>query len=354
MATYIMRCQRKLSEECAQLIRQIVLQKRAGAVKNKQFSCYSNLQGSQKDASDLFRTDEVQGILTRITGMDLSKVFRHSKQKLEPPTYRLIGDTKLKELEEEAKNEAKKRLQMPPVLDEREEITDILSENPELEGLDSSKFVFTDITYGIKDRERFIVVREPSGTLRKATWEERDRITQIYFPRPYRNLVPPPLFDDENLSVMFCQDRHQDLLDAACVQFEPDAADFIRVHQQAYEDIDAKEKYDLLRSTRHFGGLVFYLTRNQRIDGMLSDMVQRNLISDGVDLVRLYHLLHPECQSSAEVRTKELEGIDIIKAFIATDAKRKGNLELVLQVYENERASWNATTDHQGIVETQR
>ncbi|XP_038078268.1 28S ribosomal protein S22, mitochondrial-like [Patiria miniata] len=350
MAAYM---RRQLSKESAQLIRQF-LHKNNASYKKKQFACFSNLHGSNEGVSDVFNTDEVQGILTRITGMDLQRVFRHSKQKLEPPTYRLISDDKLKQLEEEAKQEARKRLQMPPVLDEREEITDVLSENPELEGLDSSKFVFTDITYGIKDRERFIVVREPSGTLRKATWEEHDRVTQIYLPRPYRRLIPPPLFDDENLSAVFSQDGHLDLLDAACVQFEPDAADFIRVHQRVYEDIESKEKYDILRSTRHFGGLAFYLTRTQRIDGMLTDMIQRDLISDSVDLIRLYHVLHPECQSAADVHTKKLEGVDVIKVFIETDAKRKGRLELVLQVYENERANQNAATDNQEIIESQR
>ena len=42
--------------------------------------------------------------------------------------------------------------------------------------------MFTDITYGVHDRERFIVVREPDGILRHAQGEERDRLNQIYFP----------------------------------------------------------------------------------------------------------------------------------------------------------------------------
>ena len=44
------------------------------------------------------------------------------------------------------------------------------------------QLVFTDITYGVHDRERFIVVREPDGVLRHAKGEERDRLNQIYFP----------------------------------------------------------------------------------------------------------------------------------------------------------------------------
>lgn len=50
-------------------------------------------------------------------------------------------------------------------------------------------------------KERFIVVREPDGTLRKATWEERDRLVQVYFPKPGRRLTPPFMFKEENLKV---------------------------------------------------------------------------------------------------------------------------------------------------------
>lgn len=50
-------------------------------------------------------------------------------------------------------------------------------------------------------KERFIVVREPDGTLRKATWEERDRLVQVYFPKPGRRLTPPFMFREENLKV---------------------------------------------------------------------------------------------------------------------------------------------------------
>lgn len=50
-------------------------------------------------------------------------------------------------------------------------------------------------------QERFIVVREPNGVLRKATWEERDRMIQIFFPKEGRRVIPPTLFKDENLGV---------------------------------------------------------------------------------------------------------------------------------------------------------
>lgn len=78
-------------------------------------------------------------------------------------------------------------------------------------------------------QERFIVIREPTGTLRKASWEERDRILQVYFPKEGRRLTAPPVFKEENLKMVFGQDRHEDVLDRCQVQFEPDSSEYIRV-----------------------------------------------------------------------------------------------------------------------------
>lgn len=44
-------------------------------------------------------------------------------------------------------------------------------------------------------------MREPSGVLRKASWEERDRLIQVYFPREGRKLTASPIFKEENLKV---------------------------------------------------------------------------------------------------------------------------------------------------------
>lgn len=51
-----------------------------------------------------------------------------------------------------ATEQAKKRLQMPPVLPERKPIDDVLSEDKILDGMDTAKYVFTDITYSIPHR----------------------------------------------------------------------------------------------------------------------------------------------------------------------------------------------------------
>ena len=75
-----------------------------------------------------------------------------------------------------------------------------MSEEPEIVGYDAAKYVFTDITYGVHDRDRIIVVREPSGTLRHALPNERDRLNQIYFPMKGREIKSPPLFDLDQMT----------------------------------------------------------------------------------------------------------------------------------------------------------
>lgn len=55
---------------------------------------------------------------------------------------------------EESEALAKEMLQMPPVVPIRKEIDVVLSKDPELIGLDTAKYVFTDISFGKTDRVR--------------------------------------------------------------------------------------------------------------------------------------------------------------------------------------------------------
>lgn len=85
----------------------------------------------------------------------------------------------MKELRSAALKQAAGRLRMPPVMEERQPINRVLDVDEALKGFDDAKYVFTDITYGVHDRERLVVVREADGTLREAEWEERDRMNQV-------------------------------------------------------------------------------------------------------------------------------------------------------------------------------
>ncbi|KAJ4935214.1 hypothetical protein JOQ06_016750 [Pogonophryne albipinna] len=281
-----------------------------------------------------FTDAAVQDLLTRITGLDLEKVFRPIKQELKPPTYKLMTDEQLEEAVELAKEQAKKMLQMPPVLPERKPIHDVLSEDQILEGMDTAKYVFTDISFSIPHRERFVVVREPNGVLRKASWEERDRLIQVYFPKEGRKLTAPLIFKEENLKMVFSQDRHEDVLDLCLVQFEPDSSDFIRVHSATYEDLDKHGKYDLLRSTRHFGGLTWFLLNARRVDALIVHMLKREQLQDAVNLVSLFHMVHPHSESAQEASSQQAAGAELLKIYAQKESQRSGYIELALQAHE--------------------
>ncbi|XP_042270776.1 28S ribosomal protein S22, mitochondrial [Thunnus maccoyii] len=293
-------------------------------------------------AKPQFTDPAVQDILTRITGLDLQKVFRPIKQELRPPTYKLMTEDQLAQAVELATEQAKHLLKMPPVLPERKPIDDVLSEDKILDGMDTAKYVFTDITYNIPHRERFIVVREPNGTLRKASWEERDRLIQVYFPKEGRKLTAPLIFKEENLKMVFSQDRHEDVLNLCLVQFEPDSSEYIRVHAATYEDIDKHSKYELLRSTRHFGGMAWYLVNARRVDGLVVDMLKRELIQDAVSLVSLFHMIHPHSESAQEAASQQATGTDLLKIYAQKESQRSGYIELALQAYEQTAAESSA------------
>ncbi|XP_059188022.1 28S ribosomal protein S22, mitochondrial [Centropristis striata] len=289
-----------------------------------------------------FSDPAVQDILSRITGLDLQKVFRPIKEELKQPTYKLMTDEQLEQAVQLASEQAEKLLKMPPVLPERTPINDVLSEDKILDGMDTAKYVFTDIAYNVPHRERFIVVREPDGVLRKATWEERDRLIQVYFPKEGRKVKPHLIFMEENLKMVFSKDRHEDVLNLCLVQFEPDSSEYLRVHAATYEDLEKHGKYELLRSTRHFGGLAWYLLNARRVDGLIVDMLQRKLLQDAVGLVSLFHMLHPHSESAQEAASQQAAGADLLKIYAQKESQRSGYIELALQAFEQTSAESSA------------
>jgi len=52
----------------------------------------------------------------------------------------------------EVKVKAKEKLQMPPIVPLRKDLGEVLEVNTDLIGYDTSKFVFTDVTFGISDK----------------------------------------------------------------------------------------------------------------------------------------------------------------------------------------------------------
>ncbi|KAF2903548.1 hypothetical protein ILUMI_02621 [Ignelater luminosus] len=289
--------------------------------------------GPERDPAPLYFNPEVQSLLKSLTRVNLDRVFRKRKlgdKALEIPTYKFMTDEQLQETIEEAKKRADELLQMPPVVQVRKPIDRIIVKDPALQGLDSSRHIFTDVSFGIKDSDRLIVIREPDGTLKEADWAVRDRMNQLYFPKPCRSLKMPRLFQEEYLSNLLSHKEYIFVLDRACTQFEPDNPDYQRVTSITYQHINDNDDFEILRSTRHFGPLAFYLTWFKNIDNLLLELIETAHIDNANNLLQLYGKIH-----SVQYNTQELQSLEGITEYIKTAAQKKGPLELAVQAYKD-------------------
>ena len=101
------------------------------------------------------------------------------------------------------------------------------------------------------------------------------------------------------------------VLNKACVRFEPDDPEFIRITHRCYEYIDKAGDHDFLHSTRFFGPLVFYLTWYKKLENLIAYMLNMSRLSDCVDVIRLYSLVHPREEASFIEKSKS--DLDLIK-----------------------------------------
>lgn len=73
------------------------------------------------------------------------------------------------------------------------------------------------------------MVRETDGLLREATWEERDRMCQVFFPALGRKIWLPKALSEEILPSILENFLHVAVLDLVCVQCDPQSHDYHRV-----------------------------------------------------------------------------------------------------------------------------
>lgn len=150
--------------------------------------------GSPEIKKPTFMDEEVQNLLIKMTGLNLQKVFKPAIQELKPPTYKLMTQAQLEEATRKAIEAAKVRLKMPPVLEERVPINDVLAEDKILEGTETAKYVFTDISYSIPHRNSCDWVRpfwkiQPS--IRKKRNADQPYISMLPFPyRLWTHFIP--------------------------------------------------------------------------------------------------------------------------------------------------------------------
>ncbi|XP_043679583.1 28S ribosomal protein S22, mitochondrial [Vespula pensylvanica] len=292
-------------------------------------------KGEEPDPAPIFFNREVQETLQLLTRIDYKKAVRKrlTGERLKCPEYKFLTDKELQEAVDLGKKRAHKRLQMPPVIKARKEIDVILSKDEALEGFDTSKYVFTDISFGIRDRDKFVVIRELDGTLRHAKWEERDRLIQVYHPIEGKEILPPKLFQGEYFEDLLKREVYEYILDRACLQYDPDDPEYKRVTEAVYEDINKKKKFEYLRSTRHFGPLAFYLVWSKNIDKLLCEIIESRKIEEAVALIRLYQKIHPQA-NSATTKCESEDPIELILHYASLDSPVDTLIKKTVAVYQ--------------------
>lgn len=177
-----------------------------------------------------------------------------------------MTEAELEEHMKETRQKAEKLLQIPPVLKVRSPNIKVLNKDPALQGLyftcfknyvvvdvlgcsglETCRFVFTDITFGVRDSNRLVVVREPDGTLQEAEWSLRQRVNQTYFPEVGKVIETPKMFDGEYLQNLLDKHEYEYILDRACLQFEPDDYVYQKIVSIVFQHVNENNNFELLR-----------------------------------------------------------------------------------------------------------
>ncbi|XP_064555335.1 small ribosomal subunit protein mS22 [Drosophila montana] len=246
-----------------------------------------------KDPQPLFTDAETQRLLQSMTQLQLEKVFRKRTVPDNSTETKFMTTAQLEKEFVQTIEKAKKLLQMPPVVQIKRDTEHIISKDPALKDFADTKYVFTDITFGLRNSERKIVVRDADGTLAYAPLETRKRMNQLYFPLEGRRSYTPRMFTHDEL-LQRCLDDHkyEFVLDRLTVQYEPYEAEFHNFSAKVFAHLNESKEFDLLRSTRHFGPMAFFYAWHRCIDDLLYDMIRRDYLHNAVELIALSYKIH--------------------------------------------------------------
>ncbi|XP_058833522.1 small ribosomal subunit protein mS22 [Topomyia yanbarensis] len=317
-----------------------------------------------KDPGPVFMRRDVQKLLGSMTRLELDKVFRKRSVKNNTVEYKFMTDEQLREEVKKSIGLAGRMLQMPPVVEPMQDSPRVLAKEGALKEFSDTKMVFTDITYGLKNSKRTIVERLTDGTLQEASYDMRKRLNQIYFPLKGRYIRKPKMFEDSALKKILDAGDHEFVLDRACVQFEPYEHEYHHVTATVYQHVNENKLFDSLRSTRHFGPMCFFLVWHRLADDLLLDMIKREYLRNGVELILLYCSLHdvkvnsdsfeqikqlvlstdsPVFESddrTAEQLQQDEKFLSLIEQFVSEYCSKKVQLNLAIAAYRemaNER-----------------
>lgn len=246
----------------------------------------------ERDPGPQFANADNRSLLKSITRFEVKKMFQSRPLPDNKFTYKFLTADEVRQKFETSLRHAKKLLRMPPVVAPVEDQIEVIARDPAMQGLTRSTLVITDITFNLKDSEREILVRKPNGNLETAPADTRRRILQTYFPKEGRRIIAPKMFRNEHLKRVLDEGNYEFVLNRACLQYEPFDADYHRVTALTYQHINDNKTFDVLRSTRHFGPMTFYLAWHKLIDNLLIDCIERDYLRNAVETICLSNNLN--------------------------------------------------------------
>ena len=101
------------------------------------------------------------------------------------------------------------------------------------------------------------------------------------------------------------------ILKKACIRYEPNDPEFIRITHRTYEVINEACDFDVLHSTRYFGPMVFYLVWYKKVQNLVAYMLNKANLSDCVDVVKLYSIVHPN--DVKDIGNKAKTDVELVK-----------------------------------------
>uniref|UniRef100_A0A1B0DNZ0 Uncharacterized protein n=1 Tax=Phlebotomus papatasi TaxID=29031 RepID=A0A1B0DNZ0_PHLPP len=332
---------------------------------------------TDRDPAPEFFNGKIQKLLKSLTRLDLDKVYRRRTVSRNAVEYKFMTTEQVQQEIENSLRKARKLLQMPPVVQMRDPEYRVLSKDEGLANYTDSDIIFTDISHGLSDFERKIVIRKVDGTLETAPQDVRKRLNQIYFPTEGRKIRTPKMFEPEYLKRCLEEQKYEFILDRLTVQYEPYEKEFHDISSQVYLHVNESKEFHQLRSTRHFGPMAFFLAWHRITDNLLFDTIKRDFLLNGVEIIELQCLLN-NVQLPAEALFEQLrrlsgqnerklthlsvEGgsneqslkrqiesklgkseedlevdsvcLEILKEFVKSHSQKKAQLELALQTHE--------------------
>lgn len=271
---------------------------------------------SPDSAEKFFLKPQVQQDLRAIIGYEKDIVFADQPvDRLYSPRYVFMTNEELAISMERVNKRAAKILEVPPykapVVDGTPEV---LAENPEIAEVLDAPIVFTDISPGLADTNRLIVVREVNGKLRRANRTERYRMNHLYYPDPDRFYEKPKMFLPENLKRLLDEKEYRHILDRTIVQFEPSDPDYHDVMNAVFSKMDEECDYSQVWGTRYFGSLAFHLVIKGTIDNLLEYLINRDSLDRALALVNLYYTLHNAKQEEFKKLSDQWQQLKVSKS----------------------------------------